>query len=238
MKSLHVFISAVLITSILFSVCSVQQKSTPLLAASQKRITELPIIIIDPGHGGFDGGASTRNGVPEKDINLSISIFLNEYLTAMGFKTILTRDKDVSLENDGLNTIRAKKKSDIYNRMGIMAQQEDAIFLSIHQNHYSEEKYNGLQVFYSKNFSDKSSALAQRIQENTAELLQKNNTRQIKECGSSVYLIYNAQKPACLIECGFLSNEAESKLLQTEKYQRKLACCIALSVYEFYLIKE
>jgi hypothetical protein len=101
-----------------------------------------------------------------------------------------------------------------------------------------EEKYSGMQVFYSKNFSDISSALAQSIQSQTVELIQPNNNRQIKECGTSVYLIYNAKAPACLIECGFLSNKAEAQKLLTEDYQKQIAYCIALAVYDYYKIKE
>ncbi len=197
-----------------------------------------PIIIIDAGHGGFDGGASTEDGFPEKDINLSISLYLRDFLKLFGFETVLTRETDASLENEGLSTIRQKKKSDIYNRMSLMEKYDNCVFLSIHQNFFNEEKYSGLQVFYSKNFSETSSALAEKIQSEAVNLLQPQNTRKIKECGTSVYLIYNAKAPACLIECGFLSNKPEAQKLLTEEYQRQVAYCIAVAVYDYYKIKD
>ena len=145
----------------------------------------------------------------------------------------MTRYDDVSLEDEGLNTIRKKKTSDIHNRLKLMEEIDNAIFISIHQNKYPQEKYSGLQVFYSPNNSEQSSLLARNIQENVVELLQPENERQIKECGTSVYLIYNAVKPAVLVECGFLSNYNEAQLLKTEQYQRKIAFCIATGIQDY-----
>ena len=117
--------------------------------------------------------------------------------------------------------------------MKIMEETENAIYISIHQNHYSQEKYRGMQVFYSPSFSDESSALAESIESYTVNALQPDNTRKIKECTSSVFLIYKAVKPAVLVECGFLSNEEEAELLQTEKYQKNIALCIAMGVQNY-----
>lgn len=209
---------------------------TPDVIVSSKNNSlskETPCIIIDAGHGGFDGGASTDDGYPEKHINLSISIYLSDYLTALGYETLLTRTIDESLEDSGLSTIRKRKTSDLHNRMKIMEETENAIYISIHQNHYSQEKYRGMQVFYSPSFSDESSALAESIQNYTVNALQPDNTRKIKECTSSVFLIYKAVKPAVLVECGFLSNEEEAELLQTEKYQKNIALCIAMGVQNY-----
>ena len=209
---------------------------TPDVIVSSKNNSlskETPCIIIDAGHGGFDGGASTDDGYPEKHINLSISIYLSDYLTALGYETLLTRTIDESLEDSGLSTIRKRKTSDLHNRMKIMEETENAIYISIHQNHYSQEKYRGMQVFYSPSFSDESSALAESIQSYTVNALQPDNTRKIKECTSSVFLIYKAVKPAVLVECGFLSNEEEAELLQTEKYQKNIALCIAMGAQNY-----
>ncbi len=195
--------------------------------------TNIPVLIIDAGHGGFDGGAVTKDGVPEKEINLNIALYMRDYLTMLGFKTILTREKDCSLENDGLSTIRSRKTSDLHNRMKIMQETDNAIFISIHQNTYAQEKYSGIQVFYSPNTPDDSSALAECIQNIVVNTLQPNNTRKIKECGSSVYLIYNAVKPAVLVECGFLSNNEEAEKLKTEEYQKKIAFCIAMGIQNY-----
>lgn len=238
MKKLYLLLAPLIISGLLFSQCYYKSNisiNQSVNASSQKL---LPIIIIDAGHGGFDGGATTKDGYPEKHINLNISLYLKDFLQLLGFRTILTREKDVSLEDEGLSTIRQRKSSDLHNRMSLMEETENAVFISIHQNIYSEEKYDGMQVFYSPKLSEVSSVLAQSIQENTVELLQKDNTRQIKECGTGVYLIYNAVKPACLVECGFLSNVNEAKKLQTEGYQRQIAFCIAMGIQEYFYNKD
>ena len=198
-----------------------------------KRIVNQPIVIIDAGHGGFDGGAVANDGTVEKDINLKIAKYLQEYLTLFGFNTIMTRENDASIEDDGLQTIRERKSSDLHNRMKIMKETENALFISIHQNKYSIEKYNGTQVFYSPNTKEESSLLAQSIQDSIVNTIQKDNTRQIKECGTSVFLMYNAVKPAVLVECGFLSNYEETQLLNTPEYQKKIAFCIALGIQNY-----
>lgn len=198
----------------------------------------LPVIIIDAGHGGFDGGAVANDGTVEKDINLSISMYLQEYLTVFGLQTVMIRETDTSVENDGLNSIREKKSSDLHNRMKIMEETDNALFISIHQNKYSIEKYSGTQVFYSPKTSEESSLLAQSIQDSIVNTLQKENNRQIKECGTSVYLMYNAVKPAVLVECGFLSNYEETQKLKTPEYQKKIAFCIAMGIQNYISSKE
>ena len=236
MKKLYIFLTPVIICGILLS--SSYKFCQSVTETASVVPNKFPIIIIDAGHGGFDGGATTDDGFPEKNINLSISLYLGEFLDLMGFNYILTRETDTSLEDSGLSTIRQKKSSDLHNRMKIMRETDNAIFISIHQNHYHTEKYKGIQVFYSRNYSSESSLIAQSIQENTINLLQQDNTRQIKECGTSVYLIYNAEKPACLVECGFLSNIEESNKLRTEEYQKEMAFCIALGIQQYLYNKD
>lgn len=197
----------------------------------------LPVIILDPGHGGFDGGAVSVNGTPEKYINLQICLLLNEYLTLFGYKTIITRDSDISLEDYGLKTIRSKKTSDLHNRMSIMSKTENAIFICIHQNSSTNSSYKGFQVFYSPSYSSKSKILADCIQESAVSVLQEERPRKIKECGSSVFLIYKAVKPAVLVECGFISNWDEANLLESTPHQEKIAFSIANGIQK-YLSQE
>lgn len=205
------------------------------LATTQKAV---PVIVIDPGHGGFDGGASSSDGTPEKDINLNISLYLRDCLKCCGFNTVLTRDTDISLESDPSAPLRTRKTSDIHNRFDIMKNADNSVFVSIHQNHYSVEKYSGAQVFYSPGNSEHSSLLAQCIQGSIISDVQPNNTRLIKECGTSVYLIYNAVRPAVLVECGFLSNNAESERLKSTNYQKKLARAIARGIINYYKLRK
>lgn len=232
MKKL-VLLCALVLISFIISVCIINSDKTYGNVSESQSNTDKPTIIIDAGHGGFDGGTSTDDGVSEKGINLDISLFLKEYLNFFGFNVVMTRETDTSTESEGLSTIRSKKSSDLHNRMALMEETDNSIFISIHQNHFSSSKYSGAQVFYSPNFSEQSSVLAENIQESIVYYLQNDNTRQIKPCGTSVYLIYNAVEPAVLVECGFLSNYEEAKALQDEAYQRKMALSIALGILNY-----
>lgn len=234
LKKLWLLIIPLIICSLILQ-SSVNYKNEIVATTVDGGKGSLPTIIIDAGHGGFDGGTQASDGTVEKDINLRIALYLNDFLQTFGYETVLTRDSDESLEDENLKTIREKKKSDIYNRFDLMESTENAIFVSIHQNHYPVEKYHGTQVFYSPEQAEDSSKLAQSIQEAVVELLQNDNDRQIKKCGTSVYLIYNAVKPAVLVECGFMSNTEEAELLKTQDYQKKIAFCIAVGIQNYTL---
>ena len=206
----------------------------PIDAIKQTECSEkMPVVIIDAGHGGFDGGAVADDGTVEKDINLSISRYLQEYLSFFNIETIMIRETDCSVEDEALDTIRQRKSSDLHNRMKIMEETDNAVFVSIHQNKFPDGKYSGTQVFYSPKTKDESQILAQSIQDCIVNTLQKDNKRQIKECGTSVFLMYNAVKPAVLVECGFLSNYEETKKLKTPEYQKKIAFCIAMGIQNY-----
>ncbi len=236
MKKLLLPLIPVVICALIFNTTTFLYASDNASAENKGRGT-MPVIIIDAGHGGFDGGAVASDGTVEKDINLKISLYLQEYLELSGFGTVLTRSDDISLEDQGLNTIRQRKTSDIHNRMKLMESTDNALFISIHQNKYHVEKYSGLQVFYSPKLAEESSLLARHIQEAVTEALQPHNEREIKKCGTSVYLIYNAVKPAVLVECGFLSNKQENELLKTDDYQRKIAFSIASGIQDYVYCK-
>lgn len=234
LKKLYFLIVPVVICAIVFT-SSFGFYDNNSTQADSKQASSRPTVIIDPGHGGFDGGALTNDGFPEKDINLAVSLYLKKILDLWGYNTVITRESDISLEDEGLTTIRQRKKSDIHNRMAVMESIDNSIFVSIHQNHYSVERYSGAQVFYSRNFSSQSAVLAENIQESIVSMLQSHNTRLVKECGDSVYLMYNAAKPAVLVECGFLSNNEEAELLKTDAYRRKMAYCIAIGIQDYTL---
>ena len=180
-------------------------------------------VILDAGHGGFDGGASAGD-VLEKDINLKIALFLADHLRFLGYDVILTREDD-SATNDEGDRIRSKKISDMKNRLALMKSYPDAFFVSIHLNKYSDSQPKGTQVFYSQKTTE-SKLLAQSIQQTVKELLQSDNHREIKPATRDTYLLYNAPIPAVIVECGFLSNPAELALLKTEEYQKKMAFAV------------
>lgn len=231
-KFLFAFISPLL--SFIFFVSSFYIDYDTVSVDKDLKKQDSPVIIIDAGHGGFDGGASSKDGaIIEKNINLKISLYLRDYLQIFGFKTVLTRETDKSLEDNEAAKIKERKTSDIHNRFKLMEEIDDSIFISIHQNFYPVSKYSGMQVFYSPDSEPESSRLASLIQASAVKSLQNGNTREIKKCDNSVYLIYNAVKPAVLVECGFLSNPEEALLLSDEKYQRKIAFCIAIGIEKY-----
>lgn len=214
----------VLIVSVVFGTLIVLSGKT--VAANNPAQSQLPVIIIDAGHGGEDGGTQSADGVLEKDVNLAICNKLDKILTRYGFTTVNIRDSDKMIYDEGSSTTRERKSSDLHNRMKIMKQYPNCIFLSIHQNHFSQSKYCGAQVFYCKS-QPESALLAKSIQDSIVKSLQKDNKRQIKPCTSDVYLIYNAVTTAVMVECGFMSNETEAKKLADNTYQYEMALAIA-----------
>ena len=192
--------------------------------------TPLPTIVIDAGHGGEDGGALASDGTKEKDLNLSVALSLSEMLKSGGYEVILTRDSDVMLYSD--EGLGSKKMQDLKKRLDIATSLDNVVFVSIHMNKFSQEKYRGTQVFYSKN-DETSKQLADMIQSNIKEFLQKDNDRQTKSVGTNIYLLNKLDCPAVLVECGFLSNKDECDLLKNEEYRKQLAALIYCSVIEF-----
>ncbi len=189
-----------------------------------------PIVILDAGHGGMDGGAVSASGLKEKDINLAVVQYLDEMLRECGITTILTRSDDrmLTLENGG-----KKKMQDLRARLNIANDNQNAIFVSVHMNNFTQSKYSGLQVYYSPNHTE-SKALAEITQSTAKNYLQKENDRLCKEATSSIFLLHRMKNPAILVECGFLSNEAEAAKLATKAYQKQLAFIICTSLLQHY----
>ena len=216
-------ISIVLIVAVISTVYNIDTTNNTVFTSAI--INSDITVIIDAGHGGFDGGCSGIDGTLEKDINLEISLKLNTLLQGLGFNTVLIRDTDTAVNTiDG--TIREKKVSDIKFRYSIMSKYPNSVYLCIHQNQYSSASVNGAQVFYSPN-DELSVSLAKYIQSNIAEKVQIGNSRKVKKCTDDVYLIHNATTYAVLIECGFLSNQNDLNSLKSNEYQQKLCFSIA-----------
>lgn len=182
-------------------------------------------IVLDAGHGGEDGGAVGVNGAMEKDINLKIALELEKYLKQNNFEVVMVRDGDYSVGDQSLSTIAERKRSDTKKRLSLVQETGECILISIHQNFFSEGKYNGAQVFYSGN-REESAHLAETIRQNIVGSLQPENHRENKQAEKNIYLMYHCQVPAVLVECGFLSNPEEAEKLTTESYQRDMAAAI------------
>ena len=188
--------------------------------------TDAQTVILDAGHGGLDGGAVGIDGTVEKDINLQIAQKLKAVLELYGYNVIMTRSDDGSIHDSQAHSTREQKVSDIHNREKIITEHPDALFVSIHQNHFSQSNVHGTQVFYSGN-NNLSPALAQNIQDAIVSHLQLDNKRLIKKSGTEIYLLYHSKIPSVMVECGFMSNRNDMNDLKNQDYQRILAFSIA-----------
>lgn len=190
------------------------------------------IILIDPGHGGIDGGAQSKNGTLEKNINLNISLKLRQILEKENFKVVMTREEDRGLYTDSGKT-RKKKIEDLSNRCKMKEESNCNMFVSIHLNMFPQSKYYGSQVWYSSN--EESQKLAHIIQENFRTDLKDDSKRVEKAAGNS-YKILRCGKdiPSVIVECGFLSNSSDESKLKSEAYQQRIAESLCNSIKLYY----
>ena len=214
-------VSAVSVSAIYFGGMRIRQAVTTMTAPKK----ETPVIVLDAGHGGADGGCVSVNNVPEKGINLNILLSLRDFLRMEGYTVEVTRDTDRSIHDDGVEGIANQKSSDMDNRLALFNQYDNAVCISVHQNQFTDAAYSGAQMFYSDNVKG-SGALAQALQNAFVTQLQPENTREIKQCGTELYLCYFSENPTVMAECGFLSNPEEAALLESEEYQQKVAFTI------------
>lgn len=186
-------------------------------------------IIIDPGHGGEDGGATSCTGRLESGYNLDIALRLNDLMNLLGYDTRMIRTTDTSIYIKG-DSIAQKKLSDLKERVRIINGGEGNLLLSIHQNQFSDPRYSGAQVFYAG--TQGSDLLAKQMQTALVESLNPGSRRKSKPC-KGIYIMERIQCPGVLVECGFLSNAAEEAKLRDPGYQKKLCCVMASVVSQF-----
>lgn len=222
MKKVHIVLIFVVILMLIF----ILDFNNPVITVDTNPTDSFPTILLDAGHGGVDGGASSKDGkIVEKHLNLEIAMKLKPILQLFGYNVVTTRETDVSIHDDSANSIRQKKVSDIRNRLSLLENSDAQLLLSIHQNTYSESIYSGTQVFYGRK-NPLSKQFAQSIQQSVHNLLQPENNRKIKISTKDIFLLNNAEKPSVMVECGFLSNIRECDFLTKESYQKKLSFCI------------
>lgn len=185
-------------------------------------------VVLDAGHGEPDGGAVGINGTIEKDINLKIALKLQEVLESRGVRVVMTRTDDNSICDKSAKTLHEKKVSDMHNRLEIINTSGADLFLSIHMNSFSDPKSGGLHVFYSRNHPE-AKETAVLIQESISELTEA-KTHTVKAASDTLFLMKNPIPPAILVECGFISNPEEERLLNDDNYQSKIAFSIANAV--------
>ncbi len=205
-----------------------ERRAFTLAASGEEK--DAPVILIDAGHGGEDGGATGTTGVPEKDLNLALSNSLADLLRGAGYTVVQTRTEDRLLYDAGTKKGH-KKQGDLENRVKYTEKYPNSILVSIHMNTFPLPSCEGTQVWYSQN-DERSAVLAKQIQESVRAHLQPDNNRKIKAATSSIYLLRHAKTPAVLVECGFLSTPAECERLCDPVYQKKLALALFDAICE------
>lgn len=186
-------------------------------------------VALDPGHGGYDGGARARqSGLWEKDINLQIALAVEKALVSRGASVMLTRREDICL-CEGSAATKARKRKDLQARMDIAAAAGADVLVSIHLNDYRSRRESGPQVFYQRG-GDDGRLLAGALQKALIDCLKPQKER-VAMAGD--YYVLRSKLPSALVECGFLSNAEEEKLLLDEKYQRRIAQALALGLCEY-----
>ncbi len=191
------------------------------------------VIVLDAGHGKPDEGAQSSTGTTEAETNLKIALKVQSLLEQSGATVILTRSDDEAIYDLDSKTLKQKKISDIHNRVKIGNEAQADIFVSIHLNKIPQEQYWGWQCFY-KEGNEQSIKLAKSLQENLNESIQKENKRVAMKL-ENVYIMKHVEIPISIVECGFLSNKEEEKLLLEDSYQDKLAWGIYNGIIDYFM---
>lgn len=227
-KSLKTALVYALTTLMMLTCATIFSESVNVFAEQQASDGRV-CIVIDPGHGGEDGGAVSCSGIPESIYNLDISRRVNDLLSLLGYNTRMIRSTDISVYTTG-ETLAQKKASDLKNRVQIANNTPSAVLLSIHQNYFRDSQYTGAQVFYAK--TEESERLAKQLQREFVSKLNRGSQRQAKK-SSGIYVMEHITCPGILIECGFLSNPQEEAMLRNPVYQKKISAVIAATVSQY-----
>ena len=226
------FMAAALVLSLLF--CHRLYRAEHGVKTTTAQQDNSRVIIVDAGHGGFDGGAVGIHGTVEKEINLDIALKLRDMLEEAGYTVVMTRETDTATNDNDNTSTRSKKVSDMRNRLNLTKVYPGSTLVSIHQNKLEgSSSVRGAQIFYSPN-RESSKRLAESIQQQCNQNLQAQKPREVVKTGKNLYLFYHAQNTAVLCECGFLSNPEEEALLNTDEYQTK----VAYTIYRGILLYE
>lgn len=189
------------------------------------------VIALDAGHGGPDGGAVSKQGVIEKDLNLAIALYLRDFLQQAGAVVIMTREGDYDLAEKDTAKLKKRKTEDLHNRVKLIQDQKADLLISIHMNSFPSNRWSGAQTFYTLNHED-NPKLGAFIQNEIKRNLE-NTERVAKVVTTDVFLLKALNIPTALVEVGFLSHPQESKLLADEQYQRKVAASIYTGILRY-----
>lgn len=213
---------------LLFTMVLLISNSNSIFAQEGRIILEeKKIILIDPGHGGRDGGAESKRNTIEKEINLKIALKLKEKLSKK-YDVVMTREDDISLHKEGT---KHKKQQDLDNRRKMIDDTNCDLFISIHLNKFNSPNVKGSQVYYADNESSK--MFADILNENYAALT--GGKRREPKVNEKYVILKNIQEvPSVIFECGFITNPEEDELLNTDEYQLKLAEVMEKSIDDYF----
>lgn len=231
-KRIQIMLSAILVGVLAFGIQISNEQRKELTVETTSTPASNKTIVIDAGHGSPDEGAESNNGTTEAQINLKIALKVQNLLEQTGSTVILTRSNDNAIYDLDSKTLRKKKVSDIKNRVKIGNESSADIFVSIHLNKIPQKQYYGWQCFYNTK-NEKSKILAEELQENLNDSIQKENKRVAMEL-NTVYIMKNVEIPISIVECGFLSNPEEEIKLQEDEYQNRLAWGIYNGITDYF----
>lgn len=223
MKKIYLIILSLAFTFV--SVFALKGTYMLIKSVNVNAVSSRKTVVIDAGHGGKDAGTIGIDGTEEKRINLEIALILHDYFTVSGINCLCIREGDYEIYPAGSD----RNKSDLYNRLDYINSVPNSVLFSIHQNHYTDESAWGTQVWYSANNAE-SKEYADLVLSNVKSLLQPENERLNKVSDSSYYLLYKAQVPSIMIECGFMSNREENEMLKSKDYQKKFAYSVLTGI--------
>lgn len=233
----NILFSLLLVAAVIAAVVSlILMKDPGSASASASGGKTTPMLVIDAGHGGEDGGAVSLSGVHESVINLDIALKMAALSDLTGIKYTLTRDSEEISYPETAKTIASRKKYDQKRRVALINETENAVLISVHQNCYPHKSPNGPQAFYAK--GEGSDVLAELIQGTLNATLSPSNRRIASPVASNIYLYKNVKCTAVLVECGFISNPEESKLLESESYRLKVAAVLTSAYLQYLDTKE
>ena len=228
-----IFLIAVIIIILVNAVIYIVYKDVDVNNDEINKESNIIHIVIDPGHGGMDSGAVNPFGENEAPINLEISKCLMTFLDTTGFEVDMTRYDNKGLYTEGSNTtIREKKNEDLRKRIEMINASKADLVISVHLNSFTQNQYYGAQTFYKRN-CEESKLAAEIMQKNLRNILDKDNDR-VPQSKRDVKVIDNSNIPIVLVECGFVSNEQEARLLCTPEYQEKVAWAIYSGIVEYF----
>lgn len=227
-----IFAVAIIIIMLVSILLNISKTAETIDAAGDKKIEKIKILI-DPGHGGVDQGASGDMKIGEAPINLAISKKLMSFLEGSGFEVEMTRYDDSGLYTELSSTIRAKKNEDLKNRVELINNSNADLVISIHLNSFPQKQYYGAHVFYQKSNEVTTKLAADTIQESMKNILDKSNAR-VPQIKKDIKIMDNTTVPVILIECGFLSNNNEERKLISDDYQEKTSWAIYTGILKYW----